>query len=230
MTELEQDALTAASIAARIVADKYQYYVEAEDLAQEGIEWLLKHPHRVEHARMEDTGRLQVHQLVAEIADPLGRRAKRVKMAKLGVDPRDLVKYNRRTVEAALPVVWDSTYRPTAPEGEQRGRVDPALRGNWEATAMDVKQAVREVCTKNDERLLFVTYGLEAKTREAAWRTGHPRDDIAPRVHKIVTQLVDHLNDDVTLPDDVPHEGPGSRAVLTNAHAQVLTSVNYGGS
>lgn len=227
---LSTDAMKAAEIAARLVARKFEGYVDREDLEADGYEWLLLHESRIEHATFPD-GKLHVAQLASEIASVLARRSRREKMRILGMDPSDQSKYTRVAVEAALPAVWDPGYRP--PRAEGRGRSDPATRGAWETVVIDMKRAVREVCTKTDEAALFATYVLEAKGREASYRTGIPRSEIPERVEKVVRQMLDFLNGEYTVEldeiDSLLEEGPGTRHAITNAHARVIQSSQYGG-
>jgi hypothetical protein len=227
---LGPEAMRAAGVAARLVARRFETFVDRDDLEMDAVEWLLRHPQRIEHATFEDGG-VNLGQLVAEIAPVLARTARREKMRALGMDPREQSKYTRVAVERALPAVWDPGYRPSRAEG--RGASDPATRGAWEATVLDMKRAVGEVCTREDERVLFTTYALEARGREAEFFSKTPRADVASRSRRIVTQILDFLNGEYTVEldevDALLVEGPGSRHPISNAHARAIQTSQYGG-
>lgn len=216
----------AARKAARFTHQHYAPYVEYEDMLQEALVWVWQHPERVEHAQFED-GNLNQPQLVSEIMVYLTPRAKRAKAAALGVSTRYQSRYTFEAVEAVLPALWDTTptATPGTPETAGRGAPDPAYGGGFAAAVMDVQRAYDRTVSKPGKKLLFVTYGMGVKGREAQYFSGTNRMEIEPRVRRIVQTMVDFLNDEPWQ----YHEGPGSRHVMTNAQANAITDSGYDG-
>ena len=226
--ELEADALHAADVAATLVARRFKGFVDQDDLYMDGVEWLLRHSPRIEHCRFDD-GTIHITQLASEVGQYLSKIARAWKMSRFGMDPRDQIRYTRKSVEAALPAVWDRDYRPTAAEGS-RGRTDPSTRGSWEATAMDMRRAVTAVCTQEDERVLFAVYALGGSARESSFYAKTPRDQIAPRAHRVVTQIMDFLNQEYTLQIEELEQEQEARHAMSNAQARAIQDNQYGGA
>lgn len=218
--------LFAARKAARYTYQHYAPYVEYEDMLQEGLVWLWRHPERIEAATLDD-GQVYQPRLVSEIMRFLTPRAKRAKAQALGVSAKGQSRYTYEAVESVLPALWDAvpTQTPGTPETAGRGAPDPAYGGGFQVAVMDVQRAYDRTTSREGKRLLFTTYGMGTKGREGQFWSGVPRMEIEPRVRRIIQAMVDFLNDEPWQ----HHEGPGSRHVMTNAQANAINDGGYDG-
>lgn len=218
-----------AHIAATTLSRKYGPYVSYDDARQDAFVWLLEHPKRVEHAKFEDTGQVYIPQLVSEVLVALTPQAKRTKAEALGVSLRYQARYTREQVEVALASVWaEADEHPVVQpeEGGRQVRSDPTTRGNYQAMVIDVRQAMLEVCTKEEQRVLFVRYTMGVDgAREGGYHAATTRGEYPVVVRRAVGKIVDYLNDD--LANYEVEDGPGSRHPISNATAQAVTGRNW---
>lgn len=204
-----------AQYAGHIIAGKYSGVVDAEDMTQEGMLWLLEHPRRVEHYRLPD-GTLHVRQLASEvITRHLAGVAHRERAEVLGVADEDRYAYSIKMVEVVLPHIFESVVPKSVEYGQGRGSTDPAERGNFQALVMDVRAAFDAVCSAEDRRILF-TRAVGGWTwdrfGEVYERSGEYH---RLRYHDALRRMAEYLSNGVVVESD-----PEADALLASLHAE----------
>ena len=212
--------------AASAVARRYGSFTTVDDLRQYGYEWVLAHPGRVEHFRMDD-GTLYRSPLAVEMIAHITKAAQRERAQVLGLRLGDQARYTPAMVELVLPGVWDPSYRPPGAEVRISGKADPAESGTWEATVMDVRRAVDTLSTLH-RKVLFTRYATGASTwREAGARMSMSRRAANELGVEAVARIADELNG-VPEAGGEPRYVPGRHA-MTNAAAAAVTSTQWEG-
>lgn len=192
-----------ARAAARQVAPSHAGFTTEEDLAQEGILWLLEHPERVENATLPD-GTLYHNRLVAEVSRHLIKLARRER-ERAGQFSPDRFAYSVQMVELVLPAVFDSNYRPPQldAKGQPRGKSDPAALTNWQVLVADVRRAVEAVCDKTDRRILFARSVGGWTWAKFGEHYEHSGEWHRQRFHEAVRRMSEYLSDGVVVESDL---------------------------
>jgi len=234
MTPEEQFAelFPIAKAAARAVYSGNQDYVDMDDLTQEAMLWLLEHPKRVEHAHLPDGG-IYWPRITSEVCAVLNAYVGKERLEARGYEPFEHYKYNARLVELVLPGVFDPTYRPPGLDNSDRVTTnsDPAAGDNWATFVVDVRRAVKAVCSKQDRQVLF-TRVVEGWTW-AEFGERRPQSEISyrRRYHAAVDRICAFLSGGEVL-EDSPDAGAVADALSTVPHvlrAQARTDWDVAG-
>jgi hypothetical protein len=192
--------------AASSVYSRYSRFVSLEDLTQECYVWLygkgLKSVNRWLANDPQQTTRIS-----RELYACAQGYAQQEKALKLGYDISDVTWYSPSLVEALLPLALDSTYDGTGQMDQEdadnnhggKSKKDPSEGGDVLAMVMDLRRAFKAL----------PEIELELMTGEAgssSWESG-------------LMAVVNYLGGEKAL--------VGNRKVISNAHAQALTTGNY---
>lgn len=209
-------------------------YDSIDDLRQDAILWCLEHRHRVERARMPD-GQVNVQRVVAELSRHLhGIVGKEVAHRTRSEYVSEWHVYSLETVKRLLPVVWDDEYKPPLVDVNEGGGshgVDPTRFGTYQATVIDLRQAVETALSDLDRRVLGLLFWAGYTQVEVAGMVGMSQPWVSHRVKTAVEALVEFLNGDGPYFDGsdtgggVPLRSGGG-----SAGAQARTSGDYYGS
>jgi hypothetical protein len=224
---LLDDSVINTRVAASQVSKRYRGIVTYSDLYQEAIEWVLKHPGTT-RARLDD-GRRGSTRLTGQIAKSLdlaGRRAKA--FGKYALE--DEAFYSRGMVEAALPAVFDQSFKvrpPADDNGYQKQHSDPSEQGGWLAMCIDVEKAWFVTSMAADWRCaLAYRFGGGMRIYQVAASMAVADSTATTYIAKGVRALIDTLGG--------PRPGcerdcecVGTRPVKTNERATVETERAY---
>ena len=196
-----------ARTAARQVAPAHQGFTTEDDLAQDGILWLLEHPERVGRATLPD-GTLFFNRLVGEVAKQLVRSARKERERAGQLVREDRFAYSVRMVEIVLPAVFDSNHRPPQLDtrGMPRAETDPAALTNWQVLVADVRRAVEAVCDAVDRRILFARSVGGWTWAKFGENYEHSGEWHRQRYHEALRRISAHLSDGVVLESDLETE------------------------
>lgn len=192
-----------AQKAARLVAPNHVGFTTEEDLAQDGILWLLEHPERVERAALPD-GTLFVNRLVGEVARHLTRLARKERERAGQFVNVDRFAYSAMMVELVLPGVFDPHYRPPQEDaaGRPRAKTDPAALTNWQTLVADVRTAIEAVCDNVDKRILFARSVGGWPWAKFGENYEHSGEWHRRRYHSAVRRISEYLSDGVVVDED----------------------------
>lgn len=227
MTVQWDEVQAAVNRAAGAVSRRYGSFTTFEDMCQDGYEWALRHPGRLDHYLLED-GTVYRNLLVSDLTAYLTKVAKRERAAVLGHLPGDQFGYTADMVELVLPALWDATYRPPVVEVRSSSASDPAFAGNWEAMVADVRAAV-DGLPSAQARVLLAYYGMAHGWRDAAVLLGMSKTAANNMGRQAVDRVVDVLNG---VPDEgisEPRQVTGSRRAISNATAAAVVSFQWEG-
>ena len=221
---------------ARQVARRYRGST-VEDLAQEARIWVTSHPKRMEHWFNDESPKRGWVRMSRTLEKCMTKYARTEKAAREGYDPDDEYFYAMAMLDLVLPALWDEDLRRSGPsrddgdESRVSTRKDPAEGSSWPAMVVDVDKAVNAAGLSFDQwEMLRLKYRDGATYADIGRAFGVSQSTAHERMKRTLRKIQRQLGGAKPEPCDgscVDCGGPGSRRVISNAHARALTDNQY---
>lgn len=225
--------------AARSIRRRYPL-VPLDDLMQIGWEWCLTHPTKLRKYLDEESEGF----IVLALRNVCKQYAREEKAAILGYEPEDEAFYSLGVLAGdqqsnhggLLHYIYDRQAWLTPPQKEDtRNPGDPAEGMTWQAMLADVSRAV-DLLDADDQALIKARFKDLRSLEDIGEEYGRSKATISSRLKSRVRRVQAELGGFKPHPDPPEdyeqiqqaaeawgHDGPGSRRVISNAHARTIT-------
>lgn len=207
------------------------------DLAQEARIWVVAHPTRMEHWFTDENPKRGWVRMSRTLEKQMSKFARIEKAAREGYDPDDEYFYAMAMLDLVLPALWDDDLRQSGPSREDgdntrvSGKKDPAEGSSWPAMVVDVEKAWGDAdLDHRQQTMLRLKYRDGATYADIGRAMGVSQSTAHEHVKRALRKIQRQLGGSKPEPCNSECEdcgGPGSRHVISNAHARALTDNQY---
>lgn len=235
-----------AETVARTVRRSYPM-VDTDDLVQEALMWAVAHPGKLKEYVGDEDEQRGTRMLMGAFKNAAREYAVRQRALARGdealIDDQwyslDVLKGTGKLAgkRGLLHHVFDvnSWTNPEKPEGESRGRRDPAHGNDWLATLADVSAALDKLRRQNPAaaELIEAHYHWGATYEQIGLGLEPPvsRETVSKRIDRAIKKVQEILGG--PRPKREPEEDGwengivGTRRAISNAHARAITGADY---